>query len=90
MDPKVIRLFMNYPWPGNVRELERILEYAYVFVKGPVIFQRNLPELDLLMKERLPENQRLESQGGSEPANRTCCKKPWNGPGVGAGRQPMI
>ncbi len=60
LDPKVMAQFMNYPWPGNVRELERILEYAYVFVKGPVIFQRNLPSLDLLMNERLPEKKRRE------------------------------
>jgi PAS domain S-box-containing protein len=57
VDPKVLRQFINYPWPGNVRELERILEYAYVFVKGPVIFQRHLPNLELLMKERLPKMQ---------------------------------
>jgi DNA-binding NtrC family response regulator len=29
-----------------VRELERCLEYAFVFVKGPVIFAHYLPELD--------------------------------------------
>jgi PAS domain S-box-containing protein len=58
LDPKVMAQFMKYPWPGNVRELERILEYAYVFVKGPVIFERNLPSLDQLMKERLPERKR--------------------------------
>lgn len=46
VDPKVLRLFMEYPWPGNVRELERVLEHAYVFVKGPVIFPQHLPELD--------------------------------------------
>jgi PAS domain S-box-containing protein len=54
LDPKVMAQFLKYPWPGNVRELERILEYAFVFVKGPVIFERNLPSLDLLMNERLP------------------------------------
>jgi PAS domain S-box-containing protein len=70
LDPKVMRQFMNYPWPGNVRELERLLEYAYVFVKGPVIFQRNLPELDLLMKERLPDGPKVEPQGGSQTAER--------------------
>ena len=45
VDPKVMRRFMDYPWPGNVRELERVMEYAFVFVKGPVIFPSNLPPL---------------------------------------------
>lgn len=45
VDPKVMRIFMNHSWPGNIRELERILEYAFVFVKGPVIFERHLPEI---------------------------------------------
>ncbi|MBF0120652.1 MAG: sigma 54-interacting transcriptional regulator [Desulfobacterales bacterium] len=44
VDPKVINLFMKYKWPGNVRELEKCIEYAFVFVKGPVIFSRYLPE----------------------------------------------
>ena len=55
LDPKVMRQFLPYSWPGNVRELERMLEYAYIFVKGPVIFPSNLPALDELMRERLPE-----------------------------------
>jgi transcriptional regulator with GAF, ATPase, and Fis domain len=37
VDPKVMSLFQNYAWPGNIRELERVLEYAFVFVKGAVI-----------------------------------------------------
>ena len=50
-----MRQFLSYSWPGNVRELERMLEYAYIFVKGPVIFPSNLPALDELMRERLAE-----------------------------------
>lgn len=45
VDPKVMRLFMKWNWPGNVRELERAIEHAFVFVKGPVIFQRHIPDL---------------------------------------------
>jgi PAS domain S-box-containing protein len=45
VDPKVIKQFMAYDWPGNVRELERVMEYAFVFVKGPVIFTSHLPNL---------------------------------------------
>jgi PAS domain S-box-containing protein len=37
VDPQVLRELMRYSWPGNVRELEHALEYAFVFVKGPVI-----------------------------------------------------
>jgi PAS domain S-box-containing protein len=54
VDPKVMRLFMDYPWPGNVRELERVMEHAFVFVKGPVIFLSNLPALEEFLAERSP------------------------------------
>ena len=46
VDPKAVKRLSRYHWPGNVRELERCLEYAFVFVKGPVIFNHYLPELD--------------------------------------------
>jgi PAS domain S-box-containing protein len=46
VDPKVMSLFQNYAWPGNIRELERVLEYAFVFVKGAVITKDLLPELE--------------------------------------------
>jgi len=46
VDPKAVKRLSSYNWPGNVRELERCLEYAFVFVKGPVIFAHYLPELD--------------------------------------------
>jgi PAS domain S-box-containing protein len=46
VDPKVMTMFQQYAWPGNVRELERVLEYAFVFVKGPIITKAHLPELE--------------------------------------------
>jgi transcriptional regulator with PAS, ATPase and Fis domain len=46
VDPKVLSLFQSYAWPGNIRELERVLEYAFVFVKGAVITKDLLPELE--------------------------------------------
>ena len=48
MDPKVLDNLQTYHWPGNVRELERCIEHAFVFVKGPVIFARHLPDLNEL------------------------------------------
>ena len=54
VDPKVMKLFLDYSWPGNVRELERVLEHAFVFVKGPVIFPANLPELGELGSQPKP------------------------------------
>jgi len=54
VDPKVMKIFMEYRWPGNVRELERIMEHAFVFVKGPVIFTSNLPALEELMGRTAP------------------------------------
>jgi len=68
VDPKVMRLFMRYPWPGNVRELERVMEHAFVFVKGPVIFMKNLPSLDEFMTEQggsAPEESRREDEQDS-------------------------
>jgi PAS domain S-box-containing protein len=49
VDTKVLNMFKRYAWPGNLRELERALEYAFVFVKGPIITVSHLPE----MKARL-------------------------------------
>jgi transcriptional regulator with PAS, ATPase and Fis domain len=47
VDPKVMRFFKRYHWPGNVRELERFIEHAFVFIKGPVIFERYLPKAEI-------------------------------------------
>ena len=55
LDPKVMRLFLNYGWPGNVRELERLLEHGFIFVKGPIIFMHDLPAMEELMSERLSD-----------------------------------
>lgn len=46
VDDAVMEVFMNHHWPGNVRELERTLEYAFVFIKGPVILPAHLPAPD--------------------------------------------
>jgi PAS domain S-box-containing protein len=46
VDPKVMRLFCRHPWPGNVRELQHVLEYCFVFAKGPFITERHLPRLE--------------------------------------------
>jgi len=43
VDPAVLSFFSIYDWPGNIRELERVMEHAFVFVKGPIIFSRYLP-----------------------------------------------
>ncbi|SPD71916.1 PAS modulated sigma54 specific transcriptional regulator, Fis family [uncultured Desulfobacterium sp.] len=45
LDPKVMALLAQYHWPGNIRELQHLLEYAFVFVKGPVITIAHLPKL---------------------------------------------
>jgi PAS domain S-box-containing protein len=62
VDPKVLRLFLTHPWPGNVRELERVLEHAYVFVKGPVIFLNHLPAMDEFTAERRPDPISISSE----------------------------
>jgi PAS domain S-box-containing protein len=68
VDPKVMQLFLNAAWPGNVRELERCIEHAFVFVKGPVIFSRHLPDLNELL--RPPTSQPEEKKYRSRKMNR--------------------
>jgi PAS domain S-box-containing protein len=46
VDPKVMKILCRHAWPGNVRELEHVLEYCFVFAKGPLITQRHLPRLE--------------------------------------------
>jgi transcriptional regulator with PAS, ATPase and Fis domain len=70
VDPKVMRLLTSYHWPGNVRELERVMEHAYVFVKGPVILPVNLPSLREFWRERgeaaPPEQEAAPPMNGSQ------------------------
>ncbi len=44
VDTKVMRFFQQYDFPGNIRELEQMIEHAFVFAKGPVIFLSSLPD----------------------------------------------
>jgi PAS domain S-box-containing protein len=46
VDPKVMKILCRHAWPGNVRELQHVLEYCFVFAKGPLITQRHLPRLE--------------------------------------------
>jgi PAS domain S-box-containing protein len=63
LDPKVLALLQKYSWPGNVRELQRVLEYAFVFVKGHIITQKHLPELE----ESFPKPYPASSPGQPPP-----------------------
>ena len=60
VDPKVMALLQQYSWPGNIRELERVLEHAFVFVKGAIISREHLPEL------RSPVSRAATHQGASD------------------------
>ncbi len=67
VDPKVMRMFLSYDWPGNVRELERVMEHAYVFVKGPVILPAYLPSLSEFWSERGPHGEQEAAVPGAGP-----------------------
>ena len=41
-----MKIFCRHPWPGNVREIKHVLEYCFVFAKGPFITERHLPRLE--------------------------------------------
>lgn len=58
VDPAVLSFFSTYAWPGNIRELERVMEHAFVFVKGPIIFSRYLPESPEFLPIRHPVKSR--------------------------------
>ena len=85
MDPKVIALFQQYSWPGNVRELERVLEYAFVFVKGAVITKSHLPELEL---HPGPSARRGDPDLPREDERAAHPESPAKGPGDGGKWRP--
>lgn len=43
VDPKVLRLLMNYGYPGNVRELENIVHRTMILSRGGVVTKELLP-----------------------------------------------
>jgi PAS domain S-box-containing protein len=46
VDPLVMKVLSRHAWPGNVRELQHVLEYCFVFAKGPLITERHLPRME--------------------------------------------
>ncbi len=66
VDPRVMDLFNAYHWPGNVRELERVIEHAFVFVKGPYIQKENLPQRDAFAQPAKTDP--FPPRGGSRPS----------------------
>jgi PAS domain S-box-containing protein len=65
VDPKVMKLFCRHPWPGNVREMQHVLEYCFVFAKGPFITERHLPRLESAWAGRELED--LDSSSSRSP-----------------------
>lgn len=43
IEPKALRLLMQYSWPGNVRELENVIERSLIMAGGDIIKVGNLP-----------------------------------------------
>jgi PAS domain S-box-containing protein len=46
LDAKAMKVLCRHSWPGNVRELQHVLEYCFVFARGPIIMERHLPDLE--------------------------------------------
>ena len=86
VDPKVMNLFQHYAWPGNIRELERVLEYAFVFVKGAVITKDLLPELESPRPGPRPPGQAAPAPLGQRASDHS--ESPAKGPGQPGGRGP--
>ena len=64
IDPKVMSEFRRYNWPGNIRELQRMLEHAFVFIKGPVVTANILPPLE---ETEAPSPPSLKNRAYSPP-----------------------
>ena len=60
VDPKVQELIQRHSWPGNIRELGRVLEYAFVFVKGPIITTTHLPPLKEVLSKKIVSESPME------------------------------
>ncbi len=43
LDDQTLSRALHYAWPGNLRELENVLERAFLFARGPVIKDIDLP-----------------------------------------------
>ena len=82
VDPKVMRLFCRHPWPGNVREMQHVLEYCFVFAKGPFITERHLPRLESAWAGR-----ELEDLDSSSALYRPWSGNHYQGPGAGLWQQ---
>lgn len=44
MEPKALKMLLEYDWQGNVREVENVIERAMVLAKGDQILLENLPK----------------------------------------------
>jgi PAS domain S-box-containing protein len=75
LDPKVLTLLQQYHWPGNVRELQRVLEYAFVFVKGHIITKAHLPELEESPRKPSPFYRPVQSSPPPWEDEREAIKK---------------
>ncbi len=49
VNPRAIKILLNYPYPGNVRELKHIIEHAVIVCNGDEI---NIDDLPLSIKKK--------------------------------------
>ncbi|MBN2001455.1 sigma-54-dependent Fis family transcriptional regulator [candidate division KSB1 bacterium] len=63
IDPKALKLLMQYAWPGNVRELENVIERALIMAAGGIITIGDLPphirgeaEMPISVETREPDD----------------------------------
>lgn len=45
IDNKIWQKLLKYSWPGNLRELENVLERAFLFARGTLINEIELPQI---------------------------------------------
>lgn len=59
IDPKAMRVLMDYHWPGNIRELQNVVEYAFVVGQGNTM---NLADLPPEFRESKPQIQQIQAK----------------------------
>ncbi|MCC6395919.1 MAG: diguanylate cyclase, partial [Bacteroidetes bacterium] len=55
VDPKAMRVLMEYDWPGNVRELANVIEHALIVCEGHTLV---VGQLALVRPSQRTENHR--------------------------------
>lgn len=68
IDPKVMKLLVEYDWPGNVKELRNVIERLIILSNDSIITIKDVPEniIEMVEKKRLPEKDKQQELEGKK------------------------